>query len=151
MTTKPRTRTNRILIGAAAMVGVVAGAAGIASAVTGEGGDGPTSTVATEQRDDDRGDDDRGEDDRGEDVGERDDDLTAEEAAALATAATVTEAEAEASALAEAPGTVRRTEIEEEDGATVWDVEVDGADGSRHDVQVDATSGDIVEHDVDDD
>ena len=59
--------------------------------------------------------------------------------------------DAEATARAEAPGTIHRTEIEEEDGRVVWDVEVDGDDGSRHDVQVDAATGEIVEHDIDDD
>ena len=54
-------------------------------------------------------------------------------------------------ALAEAPGTIHQAQIEDEDGRVVWDVEVDGTDGARHDIQVDAQTGAIVEHDVDDD
>ncbi len=65
--------------------------------------------------------------------------------------ATVSQADAEAAALAEVPGTVRSSHLEREDGGLEWDVDVDGDDGLRHDVQVDATSGAILEHDTDDD
>jgi uncharacterized membrane protein YkoI len=142
MSTKRINRTNRLLIGAVAVIGILAGAAGIAAAVTGDEGSGPAAVL-------DRGDDDRGDDDRGEDRG--DDDPTAEQAASLRDGAAVGQEDAEATARAEAPGTIHRTEIEDEDGRVVWDVEIDGDDGSRHDIQVDATSGEIVEHDIDDD
>lgn len=182
-------RTNRILIGAAAAVGVLAGAAGIASAVTGDGGSDPAPALAREEAEaaavdevpgtvvgveaDDEGgravwsvevegaDGRRHEvdvDDRGAVVG-RDteddgtDDGTDDEVSdpALVEQATVTQAEAEAIALAEVPGTVRSIHVESEDGGLQWDVEVTATDGTRHDLQVDAATGAIVEHDTDDD
>ena len=45
MSTKTASRTNRLLIGAVAVVGILAGAAGIASAVTGDGGSDPAPAV----------------------------------------------------------------------------------------------------------
>jgi uncharacterized membrane protein YkoI len=105
-TKKTTNRTNRLLIGAAAAVGVLAGAAGISAAVTGDDGSDPTPAIARE--------------------------------------------EAEAAALAEVPGTVRRAHLEREDGGLEWDVDVDGEDGRRHDVQVDADTGEVLEHDTDD-
>lgn len=192
------TRTNRFLIGAAAAVGVLAGAAGISSAVTGGDGDvAPTldraeaeaaavaevpGTVVGFEADDeggrgvwevqvdgedgqrhevtvddsgavvarDRDDDRNGRDDDGFDddaVDGTDDDHDP----ALAADAAVSQADAEAAAVAEAGGgTVHRIHIEREDGRVVWDVEVDTADGLRHDIQVDATDASIVEHDIDD-
>jgi len=181
----PATRTNRILIGAAAAVGVLAGAAGLAAAVTGSDGTAPEPTVARaaaertalaevpgsvtgSELDLDDGEwdvdvtaadgsrhevgvdattgevvareSDDADDDRGDDDGDP----------SLAADAAVTQAEAEAAARATAPGTIHQVTIEREDGRVVWDVEVDGDDGARHDVQVDAETGDIVEHDVDD-
>ena len=185
-------RTNRILIGAAAAVGVLAGAAGIAAAVTDDGGRDPAPTLAREEAEaaaveevpgtvvgveaddeggravwsvevegsdgrrhevavDDRGTvvgrdiDDDGTDDDGTDDG-RDDDAVVDPAQA-----TVTQAEAEAAALAEVPGTVRTSHLESEDGGLEWDVDVTATDGTRHDLQVDADTGAIVEHDTDDD
>lgn len=190
MTTKRTHRTNRILIGAAAMVGVLAGAAGISAAVT--GGDGsdpapslpraeaeavatgevPGTVVGVEADEDDGrsvwsidvdGEDGRRhevevdedgtvvgrdvDDDDGRDEDGRDDDATDP---ALVEAATVTQEEAERAALDVAPGTVHRTHIEREDGTVVWEVEVDGEDGRRTDVQVDAASGAVLEVDRDD-
>jgi len=200
----PATRTNRILLTAAAAIGITAGAAGIAGAATSSGGSEPTLPKADAEAaalaevpgtvtevehegddgadvwsvevtdaegrqhevvvdatgavvssglddgpDDDGGREDDGRDDDGRDDDGRDDDGT-EGDPALAADAAVARADAEATALAEAPGTVDRTEIEREDGTVVWDVDIDGDDGLRHDVQVDATTGEIVEHDIDD-
>jgi uncharacterized membrane protein YkoI len=179
-----KNRTNRILIGAAAGIGVLAGAAGIAAAVTDEGGDPrptlareeaeaaaveevPGSVVATEADDEGgravwsvevEGDDGTrhevdvaddgsivGRDTDDEDEGDDDADAPVDPAEA-----TVSQADAEAAALAEVPGTIRDSHLEREDGGLEWDVDVDGEDGQRHDVQVDADTGAIVEHDTDD-
>lgn len=182
-------RTNRILIGVAAAVGVLAGAAGIAAAVTGDGGSDPApalaraeaeaaavaevpgTVVGVETEDEDgravwsvevEGADGRRHevdvDDRGAVVGRdtdddgTDDDGTDDEVSdpALVEQAVVTQDEAEAIALAEVPGTVRSAHVEQEDGGLEWDVEVTATDGTRHDLQVDAATGAIVEHDTDD-
>lgn len=198
----PATRTNRLLIGAAGAIGVFAGAAGIAAAVTEDDGSAGTPVVSeaaaeeaalaevpgratvselelddgewtvdvvgddgsrhevdvdattgevvgTERDGRDGGTDVR--DDDGDDADDAAEDAAEAEAdAALAADAAVGQEQAEQTALGEAPGTVHRTEIEREDGRVVWDVEVDGDDGRRHDVQIDAESGAVVEHDVDD-
>lgn len=191
-TTKPKTkttnRTNRLLIGAAAAVGVLAGAAGIASAVTGDDGTDPAPAIAREEAeaaaleevpgtvvgaeaDDEDGravwsvdvtdadgtrheldvaDDGTvvGRDVEDDDDGDRDDD--GDDAPVDPAEATVTQEDAEAAALAEVPGTVRSAHLEREDGGLEWDVDVDGEDGLRHDVQVDADTGEVLEHDTDD-
>jgi uncharacterized membrane protein YkoI len=192
MSTKRSNRTNRLLIGAAAAIGVLAGAAGISAAVTGGDGDAdPRPTLAREEAEaaaveevpgsvvgvesDDEGGravwsvevegedgrrhevdvddsgavvgrdtDDDGDDDGRDDRDDRDDEVVdpAE--------ATVTQADAEAAALAEVPGTVSRSHLEREDGRLEWDVDVDGEDGRRHDVQIDAETGEVLELDTDD-
>ncbi|HMJ75475.1 MAG TPA: PepSY domain-containing protein [Iamia sp.] len=195
MSTKTASRTNRLLIGAVAVIGVLAGAAGIASAVTGDGGSDPAPTISRAdaeaaaveevpgtvvgaETDDEDGqavwsidvdgtdgsrheveideggavvgrdvDDDGPGDDDGRDDDGRDDEVSDP---ALVEAAEVSQDEAEQAALAEAPGTVSRAHIEREDGRVVWDVEIDGEDGRRADVQVDAATGEIVELDLDD-
>lgn len=184
-----KTRTNRILIGAAAGIGVLAGAAGIAAAVTDDGSD-PRPTLAREQAEaaaveevpgsvveaetDDEGgravwsvevegddgqrhevdvaddgsvvgrDTDDDDDDDGDDDDEGDAPVDPAEA-------TVSQADAEATARAEVPGTVRSSHLETEDGGLQWDVDVTAADGTRHDLQIDAETGAIVESEVDDD
>jgi len=190
MSTKTASRTNRLLIGAVAAVGVLAGAAGIASAVTGDGGSDPApalsradaeaaaveevpGSVVGAETDDEDGravwsievdgtDGSRHEveiDGDGavvgrdtDDDGPGDDDGTDDEVSdpALVEAAEVSQDEAEQTALGEAPGTVSRAHIEREDGRVVWDVEIDGEDGRRADVQVDAATGEVVELDLDD-
>lgn len=184
--------TNRILIGAAAGIGVLAGAAGITAAVTGDDDSDPRPTLAREEAEaaaveevpgsvvgaetDDEGGravwsvDIEGEDGRRHEVdvaddgsvvgretdddgSDDDDDDEDDEVSdpALVEQAAVGQADAEAAARAEVPGTVRNAHLEDEDGRVVWDVEIDGDDGSRHEVQVDAETGDIAEHDIDDD
>lgn len=186
------TRTNRILIGAAAGIGVLAGAAGISAAVTSgtspapvldrseaesaavaevpgtvigyeaddeggrgvweitvDGADGRRHEVTVDDSGavvsrDDVDDDDRFDDDHDDDRVDDDHDP------ALAADAAVSEQQARDAALAEVPGTVARTHIEREDGRVVWDVEVTGDDGLRHELQIDATDATIVEHDIDD-
>jgi uncharacterized membrane protein YkoI len=186
-----KNRTNRILIGVAAGIGVLAGAAGISAAVTDDGSDPrptlareeaeaaaveevPGSVVGIEADDDDatggavwsvevEGDDgsrhevdvaddgsvvgrDVEDDDRGDDDGDDDGD----DAPVDPAEATVSQADAEAAALAEVPGTVRSSHLEREDGGLEWDVDVTADDGTRHDLQIDAETGQILEHDTDD-
>ena len=146
------TRTNRMLITAAAMVGVAAGAAGIAGAVTGgDTGQDPsaTTTEQTETVDTDGGPEaeegqesaDEGQGGADEHEGDEEDEGPEPGDAALIEGAAVSQSEAEATARAEVPGTVARTEIEDEDGTVVWDVEIDAEDGSEQEVTVDATTG----------
>lgn len=175
-------RINRLLIGAAAAVGVLAGAAGVTAAVTG-GFDDPTpnldraeaeaaaveevpGTVVGIEADDEAGQavwsvDVEGADGRRHEVDVADDgtvvgrdtdddDEHDDDRPVNAEEATVTQAEAEATAVEAAPGEVRRSHLEWEDGLLVWDVEVLSG-GVEHDVQVDATTGAVVEHDADDD
>ncbi|HEU5149203.1 MAG TPA: PepSY domain-containing protein [Iamia sp.] len=182
------TKINRILIGAAATVGVLAGAAGITAAVTGGGDADPAPTLAREEAEaaavaevpgtvvgieaDDEGGravwsvDVEGEDGRrhevdvddrgdvvGRDVDDDDDDDgdDGDDAPVDPAEATVTQADAEAAALAEVPGTVRSSHLEREDGRLEWDVDVTGDDGRQHDLQIDAETGAVLEHDTDDD
>ncbi|MGF1646360.1 MAG: PepSY domain-containing protein [Kineosporiaceae bacterium] len=62
----------------------------------------------------------------------------------------VTSEEAVRIALAAVPGTLDDVELEVEDGRTVWDVDIHGADGWEYEVDVDARTGDIVEQERDD-
>jgi Peptidase propeptide and YPEB domain len=64
--------------------------------------------------------------------------------------AKVTEAKAKDAALAAVPGTVVRSEIENENGCGVYSVEIKAADGKVHDVKVDAGTGAVVHQDVGD-
>jgi uncharacterized membrane protein YkoI len=70
------------------------------------------------------------------------------QAADVRAAATVSRSEAERIALTTAGGgRVREIELESEEGALVWKVEVI-ARGVRHDVYIDARSGKVVRHQV---
>lgn len=145
-------RTNRMLITAAAMVGVAAGAAGIAGAVTsGDGGQDPAPAVAEQSpAADTDGGVEADEGTEGADEGTEGADEQDEPGdAALADSAAVDQAGAEAAALAEVPGTVNETEIEDRDGTVVWSVEIDGDDGAGHEVSVDATTGAVVPNEQD--
>lgn len=58
--------------------------------------------------------------------------------------AKISEAQARQAALAAAPGTVLRAEIENENGCAVYGVEIKSADSKVHDVKVDAGTGAVV-------
>ncbi|KUF16057.1 PepSY domain-containing protein [Streptomyces silvensis] len=97
-----------------------------------------------DDRDDDRDDardDDR--DDARDDA--RDDQDDKAEDAAEAKGAKVSAAEAIAAALKSAPGTAVSADLDEDDGALVWDVDVLGKDGRTwHSVEVDPGTGKVL-------
>jgi uncharacterized membrane protein YkoI len=96
----------------------------------------PTTPIGTSTTDDDR-DDDR-------------DDHSSSPTTPVQVPAGITSDEAVRIALAAVPGTPDDVELEVEDGRTVWDVDIHGADGWEYEVDVDARTGDIVEQERDD-
>lgn len=68
----------------------------------------------------------------------------ASETAALIDKAKVSEADARAAALKASPGTVKISELQDEDGKIVWGVEITTASGSVADIKVDGTTGVVV-------
>lgn len=67
-----------------------------------------------------------------------------QEATRLASDATVSQAAAEAAALQAVPGTVTASELGNENGSVVWEVDVQKADGSAVEVKVDAGNGTVL-------
>ncbi len=63
----------------------------------------------------------------------------------------VTAEESKEIALNTIPGTVEEVELENEDGLTVYEVEVQAEDGNEYDVIIDAQTGNIIEVELDDD
>ncbi|MBI4939182.1 MAG: PepSY domain-containing protein [Actinobacteria bacterium] len=63
---------------------------------------------------------------------------------AVAVPAGVTLDRAQAIALGVKAGTVREAKLDDEDGRTVWDVEITGTDGAKWEVTIDAMSGDVL-------
>ncbi|GAA1274254.1 hypothetical protein GCM10009677_29300 [Sphaerisporangium rubeum] len=81
-----------------------------------------------------------------------DDGGVASPAASPAAEPKVSREEAERTALGKvAGGRVTSTELENEHGKQVWDVEVDAPDGTEHEFDIDAATGAIVKQEVDDD
>ena len=82
-------------------------------------------------------------------VGRSDDDSPSESRSELAfmkahvDEAAVTQDEAEAAALQAQPGTVLESELEDEGGGLIWEVEIDDGAGI-HEVTVDAQTGEIL-------
>ena len=66
------------------------------------------------------------------------------EQATLAAKATVTKGQAEQAALAKVSGTVTSADLGDENGNAIWEVAVNGSDGTQHEVKVEARSGDIL-------
>ncbi len=64
--------------------------------------------------------------------------------------ASITPAQATTAALAAQPGAAGKTELEDEDGKSVYGVEVTAADGKKYDVKVDGTSGKVLKSDAGD-
>ena len=60
-------------------------------------------------------------------------------------------AAAEESALGAVPGEVKETELENEGGSTIYEVEIFGKDGEFHEVAVDADNGKVLGQDMDED
>lgn len=67
-----------------------------------------------------------------------------QEAARLASDATVSQSQAEAAALQAVPGTVTASELGNENGSLIWEVDVQKADGSAVEVKVDAGNGTVL-------
>lgn len=72
------------------------------------------------------------------------------EAEALQSKATISSAEAKSAALAAVPGTAGQVELDNENGAVVYSVEITKADGSKLDVKVDAGNADVLHQEADD-
>lgn len=144
-------KTKRILFGAIAGLGLFAGAAGVASAMTGQSG---TPTSAQERTADapEKGDTPDATFKSSitvPDNGPEKDDAT--EAAELAKVAKISDADARAAATAAVPGTVVKSELENEDGNVVYEVEIKGADGKVTEVIVDAGNGKVLHQELEDD
>ncbi|MBA2344255.1 MAG: PepSY domain-containing protein [Rubrobacter sp.] len=67
----------------------------------------------------------------------------------LESLAKIDQATAELAALKAVPGTVKNTELENENGFVVYGVEIAGNDGKTHDVKVDAGNAEVLHQDVD--
>lgn len=63
----------------------------------------------------------------------------------------VTAGDAASSAVRAVPGTVTEAELDDEDGALVWELDVYGSDQAWHDVTVDAGNGKVLGKHTDDD
>lgn len=146
----PPSKTKRIAYGTIAGLGLFAGAFGIASAQTTPAPTTPTSvagapatngtaeqpdvtikssvTIAPDKSGTEQSD--------------------AAEAAQLKSVAKISDADANAAATAKVPGTVVKTELSEEDGNVVYDVEVKDASGAITEVVVDAGNGTVLAQEV---
>lgn len=62
----------------------------------------------------------------------------------------ISESQAIEIALAEVPGTVEEVELENEDGMSVFEIEILTADGTEMEVEISAATGDVLEVEVDD-
>jgi len=153
-------RTKKVLFSALAGIGVTAGAAGIASAATSQTT--PTDPAAVEQpatgQDTEQGDketppnytssitapvtpeapENGTEDEAAEDAAE------AAETAELQKLAKISAEEAAQAATAAVPGTVEETELDNEGGNVVYQVEILADDGSEVDVIIDAGDGKVL-------
>lgn len=69
----------------------------------------------------------------------------------LSSQATVTKAEAERAALAAVPGTVASSQLGDENGSLIWEVDVTQADGSSVEVKVDAGNAKVLAQEAGDD
>ena len=71
--------------------------------------------------------------------------MTLAESAALASQAKVTEAQANTTALGQFPGgTVKKTELDNENGKVIYSVHVTDSAGKSQEVKVDATTGKLL-------
>ena len=132
--------TKRTLIGVAAGLGLLLGAAGVASAAQTD----PAPTPVTSPADDNVQDPTYTASITAEDV---DGQSEAEEATGLAKAATISPDEAQAAAQAVVSGTVDKVELDNENGAVVYSVEISDGNGGHVDVKVDAGNGHVLHQD----
>ncbi len=129
-----------IVIATVAAAALVTGGTATALATTGDDESGAKRS-SVRLTDHDRKDDDRSDD--GKDDDRRDDAEDAAENTAEAKAAKVTAADAIRAALAKTPGTAVSAELDEEDGALVWGVDILKGD-TWHDVEVDPGTGKVL-------
>ena len=71
--------------------------------------------------------------------------------AELAKQAKVTEEAAIKIALEQIPGTVEEVELEDENGTIVYEIEIRAEDGTEQEVEIDATTGEVVKVEAEDD
>jgi len=71
--------------------------------------------------------------------------------AALAKQAKITQDEAINAALEKVPGTAGEVELEDEKGTIVYEIELVSTDGTEHEVEVDAQTGEVLKVEADDD
>lgn len=121
-----------------APVSVNAADTGPADDSTGDPSAGPTGDPSTAPAP--RSSDDSGHDDGDDSTGDHGDDGSQ----AVAVPAGVTLDRARTIALGVRAGTVREAKLDDENGRTVWDVEINGADGAKWEVTIDAVSGDVL-------
>ena len=126
------TRSRQLTITLALAGGVALGGYGIASAADGQPAT-PADTDETVEVDDLEE----------EDVDEVDPGRAAE--------AQLSEADAVAVATGVAPGTVGDVELEDDDGALVYEIEITDTAGTETEVTIDAVSGDVIANETDDD
>lgn len=131
----------KLLFGGAAALGLAGGGAGIAVA---QGGDPPAAEAAADDEQDPSYTSSVTAPEGTEGQSE------ADEATALGSLATVTEAEARDIALGAVPGEVAEIELDNENGSVVWSVDITAADGSAHEVAVDAGNGGVLAQGADD-
>ncbi|MEY2566951.1 MAG: hypothetical protein QOE35_1480 [Actinomycetota bacterium] len=135
-------RTRSVIVTAAAALGVVAGAAGIAAAGTSHSA--PATATAESDAKDPSYTSSVTAPEAKDGTSEQD------ETAALQSKATVTADQAKAAALAAVPGTAATPQLENENGNVVWGVEVTDAAGKVTDVKVDAGNGKVLAQDTGD-
>lgn len=144
---KSPSKTKRVVYGAIGGLGLFAGAAGLASATTGQSTT-PTSVSASSEQGDGnetptyQSSVQSPETPEAAENGVEQSD--AAEAAQLAPLAKVSETDASAAATAAVPGTVAKVELSNENGNVVYDVEVKAADGTKTDVTIDAGNGKVL-------
>lgn len=132
--------SRKLLFGGAAALGLAGGAAGIAVA---QSADDPPAAESDDEQDPSYNSSVTAPE--GPDSGSE-----AEESAALEGLATISEQEARDIALEAVPGEVGDIELDNENGSVVWSVDVAAADGTDHEVVIDAGNGDILAQGVDD-
>lgn len=115
-----------IVIATVAAAALIAGGTATSLAVTGDGTTAPTPRSSGQPGADDRRDD------------------KAVEGTNGAGGKAVTAQDAIARALEHTPGTAVGAELDDENGAVVWEVEVVGADGTWHDVRVSPAAGTVL-------
>jgi len=160
-------KVNAVLIGMLAVV-VAAGGAFVISAQSGKDNERPDEKIkyrSSVQVADDKNEkeeaeeaNESSEDNEANETGEQaeaneadaEDQAEAAESSRLQSLATITPEQAKSAALAQVPGTVKKVELENEDGNVVYGIEIKTADGER-DVKVDAGNGTVLHVEKDDD